>query len=141
MKFKKISIASFLLISSLVIATPINAEFNDGWIAYTNGDFKTASKKWRILADKGDAKSQTNLGILYFNGKGVLKDFKQAVKLLKMAGEQGDAEAQFILGKIFIDGDGVNKSYKTAKYWVNLAYENAFDGAEELWHNYELWKY
>ena len=141
MKFKKISIASFLLISSLVIATPINAEFNDGLIAFENQDFRLAAKEWKLLAEKGDAKSQTNLGILYFNGKGVLKDFKQAVKLLKMAGAQGEAEAQFILGKIYIEGDGVTRSLKNAKFWVSLAFENEFDGAEALWNDYELWKY
>lgn len=141
MKFKKISIITSFLICSMAIIKPINADFNDGWIAYTNGDFRVASKQWKPLAEKGDAKSQTNLGILYFNGKGVLKDYKQAVKFLKMAAEQGEAEAQFILGKIYIEGDGVNKSYKKAKYWVNLAFENDFDGAEALWDDYNLWKY
>jgi len=141
MKFKKILIPIVLLISTLGIISPINADFNDGWIAYTNGDFKAASKQWRQLAEKGDAKSQTNLGILYFNGKGVLKDYKTALKLFKMAGDQGDPEAQFILGKIYIEGDGVARSLRNAKYWVNLAFENEFDGAEALWNDYQLWKY
>ena len=141
MKFKKILISVTVLIFSLGIITPINANFNDGWLAYSNGDFKSAAKQWRPLAEKGNAKSQTNLGILYFNGKGVLKDYKQAVRLFKMAGDQGDAEAQFILGTIYIEGDGVPKSYTNAKYWINLAFGNEFDGAEALWNDYELWKY
>tara|TARA_B100000795_G_C22741054_1_gene415365 strand:+ start:805 stop:1230 length:426 start_codon:yes stop_codon:yes gene_type:complete len=141
MKFKKILIPTTLLICTLGITSPVSANFDDGWIAYTNGDFRAAAKQWRPLAEKGDAKSQTNLGILYFNGKGVLKDFSQSVKLLKMAGDQGEAEAQFILGKIYIEGDGVAKSFKTAKYWINLAFENEFDGAEALWNDYKLWKY
>ena len=141
MKFKKILISVTVLIFSLGIITPINANFNDGWLAYSNGDFKSAAKQWRPLAEKGDAKSQTNLGILYFNGLGVLKDYKQAVRLLKLAGNQGEAEAQFILGKIYVDGDGVSKSFKNAKYWVDLAFKNDFDGAEALWDHYELWKY
>ena len=141
MKFKKILIPITLLICTLGAMSPANADFNDGWVSYTSGDFKTASKQWRLLAEKGDAKSQTNLGILYFNGKGVLKDYKQAVRLFKMAGDQGDAEAQFILGKIYIEGDGVARSLRNAKYWINLAFGNEFDGAEALWNDYELWKY
>ena len=141
MKFKKILIPITLLICTLGAMSPVNADFNDGWVAYTSGDFKTASKQWRPLAEKGDAKSQTNLGILYFNGKGVLKDYKQAVRLFKMAGDQGEAEAQFILGKIYIEGDGVPRSFRNAKYWINLAFGNEFDGAEALWNDYELWKY
>ena len=42
---------------------------------------------------------------------------------------------------IYIDGDGVSKSLKAAKYWVQLAYENNFEGAKELWDEYQLWKY
>ena len=141
MKSKNILLLTTLLICSLGIISPVNADFNNGWDAYTNGDFRAASKQWRPLAEKGDAKSQTNLGILYFNGKGVLKDYKRAVELFKMAGAQGDAEAQFILGKIYIEGDGVTRSLRSAKFWVSLAFENEFDGAEALWEDYELWKY
>ncbi len=61
--------------------------------------------------------------------------------MAKKAAEQGEGEAQFILGKIYTQGDGVVKSFKTAKYWVQLAYENDFEGAEELWNKHKLWKY
>ena len=127
--------------ATILIISPVNADFQDGWNAYTNQDFKTAAKEWKPLAEKGDSQSQSNLGILYFNGKGVLKDYKKAVSWLKRAADQGEAEAQFILGKIYIDGDGVVKSFKTAKYWVQLAYENNFEGSQELWNKHELWKY
>ena len=141
MKLKKILISSLLSIG-LIGATCLSyADFNDGWTAYTNEDFRGAAKEWKPLAEKGDAKSQTNLGILYFNGKGVLKDYKKAISWFEKAGDQGESEAQFILGKIYIEGDGVSKSLKTAKYWVQLAYENDFEGAEDLWNDYELWKF
>jgi uncharacterized protein len=141
MRLKKILLPLMLLISLGVIISPANADFNDGWVAFINEDFRGAAKEWKPLAEKGDAKSQTNLGILYFNGKGVLKDYKKAVSWLKKAAEQGEAEAQFILGKIYVEGDGVLKSFKTAKSWVHLAYENGFEDAEALWHEHELWKY
>ena len=141
MKLKKILI-SLLLSIGLIGATSIAyADFNDGWNAYVQEDYKGASKEWKTLAEKGDAKSQTNLGILYYNGKGVLKDYKKAVEWLTKAAEQGEAEAQFILAEIYIEGKAIGKSYKNAKYWVELAYENGFDRAESLWYEHELWKY
>jgi hypothetical protein len=141
MKLKKILISLLFSIGLIGATSLAYADFNDGWNAYVQEDYKGASKEWKPLAEKGDAKSQTNLGILYYNGKGVLKDYKKAVEWLTKAAEQGEAEAQFILGEIYIEGKGALKSFKTAKYWVQLAYENGFDRAEVLWNEYELWKY
>ena len=141
MKFNKISTPLLPAFLSLIIMGSVHVDFNDGWDAYTNGDFKTASKEWKPLAEKGDARAQSNLGILYFNGKGVLKDYSQAVKWLKLAAEQNEPEAQYILGKIYAEGDGVIKSFKNAKYWTKLAYENNFNGAKVIWDEYELWKF
>ena len=141
MKLKKILISSLLSIGLIGITCLTYADFNDGWTAFSKEDYKGASKEWKPLAEEGDAKSQTNLGILYYNGKGVLKDYKKAVEWLTKAAEQGEAEAQFILGEIYIEGIVALKSFKTAKYWVQLAYENGFDRAEALWNEYELWKY
>ena len=141
MKLKKILISLLLSIGLIGTTCLAYADFNDGWTAYSIEDYKTAFKEWRPLAEEGDAKSQTNLGILYYNGKGVLKDYKKALEWLTKAAEQGEAEAQFILGEIYIEGKAAPKSFKTAKYWVQLAYENGFDRAEALWNEYELWKY
>ena len=141
MKLKKILI-SLLLSIGLIGSTGIAyADFNDGWTAYSKEDYKTAFKEWRPLAEEGDAKSQTNLGILYFNGRGVLKDYKKAFAWLKKAAEQGEAEAQYILGEIYIEGKVAAKSFKNAKHWLELAYENGFAGAKVLWDEHELWKY
>jgi uncharacterized protein len=141
MQLKKILI-SFLLSIGLIGTTCLAyADFNDGWTAYSIEDYRTAFKEWRPLAEEGDAKSQTNLGILYYNGRGVLKDYKKALAWLKKAAEQGEAEAQYILGEIYIEGKVAVKSFKNAKYWVELAYANEFVGAKALWDEHELWKY
>ena len=141
MKLKKILISLLLSIGLIGTTCLAYADFNDGWTAYSKEDYKTAFKEWRPLAEKGDAKSQTNLGILYYNGRGVLKDYKKALAWLKKAAEQGEAEAQYILGEIYIEGKVAVKSFKNAKHWVELAYENGFAGAKELWEEHELWKY
>ena len=132
-----------LIILSLILVVPVvyADDYQDGVDAFDKKDFNAAFKKLKPLAEKGHAKSQTNLGILYYNGKGVLKDYKKAVEWLTKAAEQGEVKAQFILGEIYIEGKGAIKSFKTAKYWVQLAYENGFEGAKALWDEHELWKY
>jgi TPR repeat protein len=44
-------------------------------------DYKQAVYWCQKSADQGYAKAQSNLGIAYTIGKGVLKDYKQAVSL------------------------------------------------------------
>ena len=141
MQLKKILISLLLSIGLIGSTGLAYADFNDGWTAYEKEDYKTAFKVWSPLAEEGNAKSQTNLGILYYNGRGVLKDYKKALAWLKKAAEQGEAEAQYILGEIYIEGKVAAKSFKNAKHWLELAYENGFAGAKVLWDEHELWKY
>ena len=45
-------------------------------------------------AKAGDASAQTNLGLMYIDGKGVPQDYQQAVTWFTKAAEQGHASAQ-----------------------------------------------
>ena len=123
------------------------ADFNDGWVASEEGDYKTAFNEWKPLADQGDADAQHNLGWMYGNGRGVLKDYKQAVKWYQKAADQGGADAQHNLGVMYAYGKGVLKDLSKAKYWIKKAYENPSANsktknlAEENLNELELWKY
>jgi hypothetical protein len=68
-------------------------------------------------ADQGYAKAQSNLGIAYAFGKGVLKDDKKAVYWYQKAADQGQAKTQFNLGVKYAFGKGVLKDDKQAVYW------------------------
>jgi hypothetical protein len=63
-------------------------------------DYATAFRELKPLADQGDARAQTKLGIMYDHGKGVAQDDAEAVKWYRRAADQGDALAQTILGAI-----------------------------------------
>ena len=121
------------------------ADFNDGYDAYQKGDAKTAFSEWKSSAEQGNATAQNNLGVMYENGKGVLKDPKQAVKWYQKAADQGNATAQSNLGAMYINGTGILKDLGKAKHWIKKAYEG--DDAEtsklakENWDRFELWKY
>ena len=71
------------------------------------GDYSTALQEWKPLADQGDASAQTNLGVMYKFGQGVLQDYAEAVRWYRLAADQGDARAQLSLGVMYANGWGV----------------------------------
>ena len=51
------------------------ANYNKGLEAYKRKDYATALEKWTPLAEKGFAKAQINLALLYSTGRGVAIDY------------------------------------------------------------------
>jgi len=79
-------------------------------------------------AENGDAKSQYQLGIWFFYGKGGLTaDGTAAVKWWRKAAEQGDAEAQFFLGTCYDYGQGVEVDSAEAVKWYKRAANQGYD--------------
>ena len=72
-------------------------------------------------AEKGDARAQFNLGIMYYLGQGVPQDYAAAVKWYRLAADQGAPAAQNHLASMFEDGHGVAVNYVQAYKWWNLA--------------------
>ena len=77
-----------------------------------------------LVAEKGNAAAQLNLGDMYANGRGVLKDDAEAARWYRLAAEQGVAAAQFNLGAIYATGEGVLKDSVLAHMWSNIAGAN-----------------
>jgi clan AA aspartic protease (TIGR02281 family) len=95
--------------------------FEDGVAAYRKGDYATALRLWRPLAEQGDARAQFNLGIMHYNGKGVAQDYAAATRWYRKAAEQGHAAAQGNLGTMYNRGQGVPQDYATAVSWWRKA--------------------
>ena len=68
-------------------------------------------------AKQGYASAQTNLGVMYHNGRGVPQDYKAAMKWRRLAAEQGYSPAQYNLGVMYDNGQGVPKDDKAAVKW------------------------
>ena len=107
--------------------TSWGADYNKGVAAAESGDFATALREFRPLAEQGSVGAQFNLGVMYYNGKGVPQDYKTAVKWYTLAAEQGDADAQYNLGWMYYKGQGVPQDYVYAHMWQNVV---AFNGYE-----------
>jgi uncharacterized protein len=103
-------------------AVPAVAEpFEDAKAAYNSGDYATALRLYRALADAGDLRAQNNLGRMYEQGQGVPQDNAMAVSWYRKAAEQGQATAQNNLGLMYEHGQGVPQDYVLAHMWLNLA--------------------
>src|SRR5260370_5120899 len=104
----------------LALAIPAFADFSAGMSAYEKGDYVTAAKEWRPLADGGDAPSQVNLGLLYYDGKGVPQDYAQAASWFRRAADQDYTKAQHNLGAMYRAGKGVKRDFVKAYVWLNI---------------------
>lgn len=87
---KKLAYIKRLLITFVLLASlPGYADVQSGLDAYEAGDYATALKEFKPLAEQGDAVAQYNLGKMYRKGHGVSKDGKKAAKWYRKAAEQG----------------------------------------------------
>jgi TPR repeat protein len=109
------------VLSIVCLAVPAWADFQAGMDANNRGDYATALREWRPLAEQGDTLAQYNLGVLYRKGRGVPQDDVQARQWYAKAAAQGQAKAQFNLGTLYFNGEGVRKDYQQALRWFRLA--------------------
>jgi TPR repeat protein len=109
------------VISILLFCTPAFADFAKGWDAAQKGDYATAFKELKPLAEQGNAAAQSLLGRMYWNGNGVIQDYNAAYKWNMLAAEQGFALAQRDLGSMHFHGIGVIQDYTGAFMWFMLA--------------------
>ncbi len=63
---------------TLGLTAPAWAGFDEGVAAYDRGDYATAIREWRPLAEQGNADAQFFLGFMYYKGRGVPQDYAQA---------------------------------------------------------------
>jgi TPR repeat protein len=81
--------------------------------------------KWyRLAAEQGYARAQSNLGVMYGIGRGIPKDDKQAVRWYRLAADQGNTIAQNNLGAKYEDGQGIEPNRVIAYALYNLSAAN-----------------
>ncbi len=78
----------------LGVTLPEGTDFEVGVEAWGRGDYDTAVREFRLLAEQGHAQAQVNLGIMSSQGRGVPKDSVQAYKWYTLATGQGDDLAE-----------------------------------------------
>jgi uncharacterized protein len=89
--------------------------------AYQKGDYKTALAMVQPVAEGGDARAESLLGLMYYRGRGVAQDDKEAATWFRRAADKGDATAQFYLGGMYSEGRGVPQDYAESTQWYRRA--------------------
>ena len=69
------------------------SSFQAGLDAYERGDYDTALKEFRPLAEQGDPLAQSYLGGMYAEGEGLPKDYVLAHMWMNLAAAKGVQEA------------------------------------------------
>ena len=99
-------------------------DFRRGLSAFNSGDYATALRLWRPLAEGDDPRSEAGIGFMYHRGLGVAIDDHEAALWLRRAAEHGQAEGQLMLGMLFYYGRGLPQSFVRAYAWCDLAETN-----------------
>jgi hypothetical protein len=124
---------TFITVScAFFCATSRGADFNKGLAAYQSGDYVTALREFRPLAEDEHACAQHHLGFMYAKGEGVPQDDKTAVKWYTLAAEQGYAGAQTNLGLMYYTGRGVLQDYVYAHMWLHIAATSGYKKASQF---------
>ena len=118
-----------LVLSLVCLVVPAWADYQAGMDANNRGDYATALREWRPLAEQGDARAQFDLGLLYENGDGVSRDYAKAHQWYEKSAAQGGAKAQFYLGMQCAFGEGGPLDLVQAHMWYSLAAGNGHAAA------------
>ena len=111
-----------LITATLGLSTPLLAgPSEDAKAAYERGDYATALRLYRQLAEGGDGDAQCELGRMYLSGNGVPQDYIQSTAWFRKAAEQGNVKGLLFLGGSYYEGRGVAKDYVQAHKWFSLA--------------------
>ena len=137
------AVVTLMVISASINAAEGSEALNDDWnytnystymearSAYDKGDFAKAASLWGKLADKGFARAQIMLSILYLRGDGVPRDYSKAIQLNRKPAEEGYPAAQNLMGIMFERGLGVEKNHAEAIRWYTLAADQGYEQAKE----------
>lgn len=83
-------VAAYLLGAAGALAGP----WEDGMASYNRGDYAPAIRLFRPLAEQGDPKAQSVLGVMYRRGQGVTRNSVRAFMWFSFAAARGDAKAK-----------------------------------------------
>jgi TPR repeat protein len=67
--------------------------WEDGMAAYNRGDYVPAIHLFRPLAERGNPKAQSVIGVMYHKGEGVARNPARAFMWFSLAAKHGDAKA------------------------------------------------
>lgn len=121
---------SVLILISAFGLSAVAAPLDDAAAAYRRGDYTTAARIYRSLADQGDATAQNSLGAMYLRGQGARRNEAEAMKWFRRAAALGSPAAQFNLAEMYFKGRGGDQDLLLAAKWYSRAAEQGHAQAQ-----------
>jgi TPR repeat protein len=84
-------------------------------------DWPEAMLWLRKAADQGNARAETNIGVMYANALGVTQNYTEAMRWYRMAADQENVRAQCDIGALYLLGFGVAQNQLEAMRWYRKA--------------------
>jgi TPR repeat protein len=123
------------LLALTLFGVAIAGESEDGLagvvVAYKRGDYATALRLVRPLAERGNATAQRLLGLMYALGNGLREDDKLAILWYRKAADQGNREAQLAIGYAYSLGQGEPHDDALSATWFRKAADQGNGEAQE----------
>lgn len=112
-----------LAVAGLVCSLAVHAEsdYDKAVHVYGCADYPKAFNLFKPLAEKGDALSQFQVGMMIEQGQGAEASFENAYPWYRKAAEQGMTDAYFALGQLYSRGLAVPQDSVQAYAWFDLA--------------------
>ena len=96
-----------MMVGGLILAAQILGSagafagpWEDGMAAYNRGDYVPAITVFRAMAERGNAKAQSQLGVMYRRGQGVARNPARAFVWFNRAAARGNAAAKTELREV-----------------------------------------
>jgi len=125
-----------IFFASLILAACKPPSFEDGWAAVKAQDKTKAIEILTPLADKGDVRAQTELGVIYSSKE--LNDPTKAFKYYKLAADQGQMWGNYMVGDAYAEGKVVEKNIGYAEQrYIKAANEGLVGAMRSLSHLYQ----
>ena len=128
----RLLISSFLI--AFALASPAAAgpdeDAEAALAADQKGDYVTAMKLYQSAAAGGVPYAMYNIGIMYFDGKGVDRSYINAMKWYRQAADKSYPHALHALGTMYEKGQGVKRDMAEAVKWFTLAADQGFLAAQ-----------
>jgi len=86
-----------LLVLFMTAPHLVRAGYEEGYKAANKGAYETAFKEFKAAAEKGDARAQYSLAVMYNDGIGVRKTPDEAMNWFRKAAANGHPVAKEIL--------------------------------------------
>jgi Sel1 repeat len=107
-------LSSVILFMMALTIGGVHAGLEEALQAQRSGDYATARKEFEALANKGDDKAMTTIGLMYYQGTGVTQDYSKAMDWYLKAYALKNGDALNNIGVLYRDGLGVTANQKIA---------------------------